>query len=59
MQRPGVTAPIIAARTYEHLEENLGACGWSLTDSQMRQLTEASDRPLPYPYDALTRVARN
>ena len=53
LQRPGVTAPIIAARVFEHLEDNLGASGWSLTDEQMVRLTEASDEPLPYPYDIL------
>jgi aryl-alcohol dehydrogenase-like predicted oxidoreductase len=51
LQRPGVTAPIIAARTMDHLEDNLGASGWSLSAEQMARLTKASDKPLPYPYD--------
>jgi aryl-alcohol dehydrogenase-like predicted oxidoreductase len=59
MQRPGVTAPIIAARTMEHLEDNLGASGWALRADQMARLTEASDKPLPYPYDHVLRVARD
>ncbi len=50
LQRPGVTAPIIGARTMEHLEDNLGAAGWTLSDGQMAQLTEISEVPLPYPY---------
>ncbi|HEY8454373.1 MAG TPA: aldo/keto reductase [Actinopolymorphaceae bacterium] len=50
LQRPGVTAPIIGPRTVEQLRDNLGATGWSLTPEQMDRLTEASDRPLPYPY---------
>jgi len=58
LQRPGVTAPIVAARLLEHLEDNLGACGWSLTDAQMARLTTASDKPLPYPYDFLKIQAR-
>ncbi len=58
MQRPGVTAPIVAARLPGHLEDNLGACGWSLTDEQMARLTTASDKPLPYPYDHLKIQAR-
>ncbi len=58
MQRPGVTAPIIAARTLAHLNDNMGACGWSLTGEQMDRLTRASDKPLPYPYDFLERVQR-
>jgi aryl-alcohol dehydrogenase-like predicted oxidoreductase len=58
MQRPGVTAPIIAARTLAHFNDNMGACGWSLTDEQMDRLTQASDKPLPYPFDFLKRVQR-
>jgi aryl-alcohol dehydrogenase-like predicted oxidoreductase len=53
MQRPGVTAPIIAGRTLAHLEDNVGACGWSLTAEQMERLTQASAKPAPYPYDFL------
>jgi aryl-alcohol dehydrogenase-like predicted oxidoreductase len=34
------------------LEDNLGATGWSLTDDQVKRLTDASERSdLPYPYD--------
>jgi aryl-alcohol dehydrogenase-like predicted oxidoreductase len=53
LQRPGVTAPIIGARTVEHFEDNLGAAGWLLDDDHVAALTAASDRPLPYPYDVL------
>jgi aryl-alcohol dehydrogenase-like predicted oxidoreductase len=53
LQRPGVTAPIFGATDAGQLDDNLGATGWSLTDDQMDRLTEASDRPLPYPYDIL------
>ena len=35
LQRPGVTAPILGARTMEQLEDNLGAVGWSLSMEQM------------------------
>ncbi|MEQ4209692.1 aldo/keto reductase [Actinopolymorpha sp. B17G11] len=52
-QRPGVTAPIIGARTMEHYEDNVGAVGWSLTDDQMRRLNDVSVRSLPYPHDVL------
>jgi aryl-alcohol dehydrogenase-like predicted oxidoreductase len=58
MQRPAVTAPIIAARTREHLEDNLGASGWSLSDGQMGRLTRSSDKTLPYPYETLHRNRR-
>lgn len=53
--RPGVTAPIIGARTVEQLTDNLGAVGWELTPHQTARLDEASARPLPYPYDVLHR----
>ncbi|MFE3824478.1 aldo/keto reductase [Streptomyces sp. NPDC059092] len=55
LQRPGVTAPIIGARTLEQLTDNLGACGWELTPEQEARLTAASRRPLPHPYDVLAR----
>jgi len=54
--RPGVTAPIIGARNMEQLEDNLGAAGWSLSADQLERLTAASDRPLPYPYEAHLRL---
>lgn len=53
LQRPGVTAPILGARTVEQLEDNLGALGWSLNVDQMELLNKASDKQLPYPYELL------
>lgn len=50
LEQPGVTAPIVGARSMEQLDDNLGAAGWSLDDKQVAQLTEVSQRPLPYPY---------
>jgi aryl-alcohol dehydrogenase-like predicted oxidoreductase len=58
LQRPGVTAPIIGPRTLAHVEDNLGATGWSLTDDQMERLTKASDQRPPYPHDILTQYGR-
>jgi aryl-alcohol dehydrogenase-like predicted oxidoreductase len=58
MQRPGVTAPIIGARTPEHLEDNLAAAGTALADEHMVRLTEVSDRPQPYPFGLLSRFSR-
>jgi aryl-alcohol dehydrogenase-like predicted oxidoreductase len=51
LQRPGVTAPVIGARAPSHLDDLLGAVGWSLTPEQMERLDVAS-RPEwpPYPY---------
>lgn len=55
LDRPGVTAPIIGARTHDQLTDNLGAVGWELTEDQTARLDEASARPLPYPYNVLSR----
>lgn len=53
LQRPGITAPIIGARTPEQLEDNLGAVGWSLSGEDMERLNAVSDRRLPYPYELI------
>jgi aryl-alcohol dehydrogenase-like predicted oxidoreductase len=50
LQRPGVTAPIIGARSMEQFDDNMGSVGWALSDEQMKRLNQASDKPLPYPY---------
>jgi aryl-alcohol dehydrogenase-like predicted oxidoreductase len=51
LNQPGVTAPIIGARTMEQLEANLGAAGWSLTKEQIDRLNSASDLYVTYPYN--------
>ncbi len=52
LQRSGVTAPIIGARTHAHLEDALGALGWSLTPEHVSRLDAASEPVrLPYPYN--------
>ncbi|MDX1741268.1 MAG: aldo/keto reductase [Rhodothermales bacterium] len=56
LQRPGVTAPILGARTSGHLEDNLGATGWDLTPEQMDRLTSVSEPISTYPYDLLSRI---
>jgi aryl-alcohol dehydrogenase-like predicted oxidoreductase len=56
LQRPGVTAPITGTRTMVHLEDNLGASGWSLNEEQMTRLTEVGEQSLPYPYDFIART---
>lgn len=53
LERTGITAPIIGARTLEQLETNLGATGWNLSEAQMQQLDKASEVEAPYPYDFL------
>jgi aryl-alcohol dehydrogenase-like predicted oxidoreductase len=58
LQRPAVAAPIIGARTLAQMDDNLGACGWSLDDKHIERLTTAGDRPLPYPFGYLTNSPR-
>jgi aryl-alcohol dehydrogenase-like predicted oxidoreductase len=53
MHRPGITAPIIGVRTMQHLEDNLGAAGWTLSAEHMAHLTQGGDIQGPYPYDTL------
>jgi len=53
LQRPGVTAPIIGARTLAQLEDNLGAAGWSLDEQDLQLLTRVSQKDLPYPIWAI------
>jgi aryl-alcohol dehydrogenase-like predicted oxidoreductase len=43
LQRPGVTSPIIGARSMTQLEDNLGSTGWSLSDELMTRLTTVSE----------------
>lgn len=59
LQREPVTAPIIGPRTLDHVEDNLAAAGWSLTEEQVDRLTAASapDR-VPYPYGVQQRLSR-
>ncbi len=49
--RPGITSPIVGARSVEQLEDNLGAVGWALEDAQRNALFWASAFPRGYPYD--------
>ena len=60
LQKSVVTAPIIGARSQSHLEDNLGATGWSLTSEQVTALDKAGEIPLPYPYESLVqqRISR-
>jgi aryl-alcohol dehydrogenase-like predicted oxidoreductase len=58
LQRPGVTAPIVGARTLAQLEDNLGSVGWELSAEEMDELTTASERRQPYPYELLKNFRR-
>ena len=53
LNAPGVTAPIIGARTIAQLEDNLGALQVDLTPSQLARLDEASAIGLGIPHSLL------
>jgi aryl-alcohol dehydrogenase-like predicted oxidoreductase len=53
LNAPGVTAPIIGARTVAQLEDNLGALQVDLTPSQLARLNDASAIDLGIPHDLL------
>ncbi|XRQ13838.1 aldo/keto reductase [Actinomadura welshii] len=53
LQRPGVAAPIIGARTAAQLEDNLGALEVELSASQLARLDEAGAFELGYPHAML------
>jgi len=50
LRRPGVTAPIVGARTLQQLEDDLGAIGWTMADEHLSRLNEASAPQKIYPY---------
>ena len=58
LNRPGVTAPFIGARTMEQLDDNLNSVGWALTPEQVACLTQAGEDQLPYPYKDHARDQR-
>ncbi|MGE3329278.1 MAG: aldo/keto reductase [Acidimicrobiia bacterium] len=49
--RPGVTAPVLGARTVSQLEDNLGSLGWRLSEEHTKALDRVSRTPLFYPFD--------
>ncbi|MER7080121.1 Predicted oxidoreductase [Saccharopolyspora kobensis] len=53
LQNPGVTAPVIGARTAEQLADNLGALEVEFTATQSDRLDAASAIELGYPHDLL------
>jgi aryl-alcohol dehydrogenase-like predicted oxidoreductase len=58
LNKPGVTSPIIGATKLQQLEDNLGAVGWSLDESQRELLDKVSALPDTYPYDLIARLQR-
>jgi len=57
--RPGVTSPILGARTLAHLETNLEALDLRLTPDQIQRLDAASAVEPPFPYRFLTLTTGN
>ncbi|OGO05128.1 MAG: hypothetical protein A2Y73_03985 [Chloroflexi bacterium RBG_13_56_8] len=49
LEQPGISAPIIGARTTEQLRDNLGASGWRLEGEALERLDEVSRLPDRYP----------
>jgi len=58
-QKPGVTSPIIGAKTMDQLKDNMGSIGWQLTAEQMKLLDAASHLDLPYPWNHYSNFARD
>jgi aryl-alcohol dehydrogenase-like predicted oxidoreductase len=58
LNRPGVTCPIIGARTMEQFDANMSAVGWSLRDEQMNRLNTVSELELGYPYNFIANARR-
>jgi aryl-alcohol dehydrogenase-like predicted oxidoreductase len=58
LQKKGVTAPIVGARTVDQLRQNIGCTLWSLSAEEKKRLDSASEIPLPYPYRFIERYTR-
>lgn len=58
-QQPGVTSPVIGAKTIEQLEDNLGSVGWDLTSGELEALDKVSQIEDGYPYRVIRRVNRS
>jgi aryl-alcohol dehydrogenase-like predicted oxidoreductase len=55
--QPGVTAPILGARTMEQLEDNLECLGWELTSEELQLLGQLSALEEAYPYQFIQDFA--
>ncbi len=49
LTRPGVTAPVLGARTLQQLQDNLGAAGWRLEPAHVSALEVPSRLEPEYP----------
>ncbi len=55
--QPDVTSPIVGARTFEQLEDNLAALDFTLDEAHLSALDKVSRITLGYPHDALLSPA--
>jgi aryl-alcohol dehydrogenase-like predicted oxidoreductase len=55
--QPGVSAPILGARSLAQLEDNLGCLGWQLTAEELQELNQVSALEDAYPYQYLRDFA--
>ncbi|KAF8929798.1 hypothetical protein BGZ58_008672 [Dissophora ornata] len=59
LQKPGITSPLIGARTLEQLEDNLAALEFTLSASQMARLDQVSNpKEWPFPQDVVRNLER-
>jgi aryl-alcohol dehydrogenase-like predicted oxidoreductase len=58
LRKPGVTAPIIGARTMHQLEDNIASVAWELSAEQVKCLDDVSKLQLEYPYEFVERSRR-
>lgn len=58
LNRPGVTCPIIGARTMEQFDDNMNSIGWSLDEEQMKRLNTVGEQKPGYPYDFIENLKR-
>ncbi|GBC05286.1 hypothetical protein RclHR1_06150012 [Rhizophagus clarus] len=60
MQKPGITSPLIGARTVAQLEENLKSLEFKLTPEQMKRLDDVSEPScVPFPYGFFDMINLN
>ncbi|KAF9366666.1 hypothetical protein BGX34_011061 [Mortierella sp. NVP85] len=59
LQKPGITSPLIGARTLEQLQDNLNALEFTLSQEQMARLDHVSN-PIewPFPQDVVRNLDR-
>lgn len=59
LQKPGITSPLIGARTLEQLQDNLGALEFTLSQAQMARLDNVSNpAEWPFPHDVVRNLER-